>query len=140
MHARVEDREAGLAVGLRHVHRDVGVADDVRGDLGGVAGARDADARGDRDVLVADEVRRPELAHEPLGHRDGALQVRRVLGQHGELVAAEPGHEVAVPDGAGDPLGDRDEQGVAGGVAERVVDDLEVVEVEEQDRGDRLAP
>ena len=32
-----------------------------------------------------------------------------------------------------DPLGDRDEQGVAGGVAERVVDDLEVVEVEEED-------
>ena len=30
------------------------------------------------------------------------------------------------------------EERVAGGVAERVVDDLEVVEVDEQDRGDRL--
>ena len=31
VHARVEDREAGLAVGLRHVHRDVGVAHHVLG-------------------------------------------------------------------------------------------------------------
>ena len=68
------------------------------------------------------------------------LQVRRVVGQDRELVAAEAGHEVAVPDRAGDPLGDGDQQGVAGGVAEGVVDDLEVVEVDEEDRGDRLAP
>ena len=32
-----------------------------------------------------------------------------------------------------DPLGDRDQELVAGGMAERVVDDLEVVEVEEHD-------
>ena len=38
-----------------------------------------------------------------------------------------------------DPLGHRDEQRVAGGVAQRVVDDLEVVEVDEQDRVDLAA-
>ena len=56
-----------------------------------------------------------------------------------ELVAAEPGDGVA---GAGhdlEPLGDGHEQLVALGVAEPVVDGLEVVEVQEQDRG-RSAP
>ena len=56
--------------------------------------------------------------------------------QQGELVAAEPGREVVVPDAALDPLGDRAEEPVAGGVAEGVVHDLEVVEVEEQDGED----
>ena len=141
VHARVEDREAGLAVGLGHVHRDVGVADDVRRDLGGVAGARDPDARGDRDVAG------PPIRYGARSSRTsrsaiaiGALEVGRVLGQDRELVAAEAGHEVALADRPGDPLGDRDEQRVAGRVAERVVDDLEVVEVDEQDGGDRLAP
>ena len=91
------------------------------------------------DVLLADEVRRPELADEPLGHGDRPLQVWPVGGRGRELVAAEAGDEVAVAHGVGDPLGDRDEECVAGGVAERVVDDLEVVEVDEEDGRHRLA-
>ena len=78
VHARVEDREAGLAVGLGHVHRDVGVADDVGGTLRRIASARDADAGRDRDGLLADHVRRSEFAGEPLGHRKRALEVRGV--------------------------------------------------------------
>ena len=58
--------------------------------------------------------------------------------EHGELVAAEPGDQVLLADGAAQALGDLDQQPVAGLVAEAVVDDLEVVEVEEED-GDALA-
>ena len=43
-----------------------------------VAGARDADARGDHDRLLADQVRRPQLARQPLGHRQRPLEVGRV--------------------------------------------------------------
>ena len=43
-----------------------------------------------------------------------------------------------VADARPEPVGDGDQQPVAGRVAERVVDDLEVVEVEEQD--DRHVP
>ena len=43
----------------------------------------------------------------------------------------------SAPDAALDPLGDRAEEAVAGRVAQGVVHDLEVVEVEEQDDGDR---
>ena len=55
---------------------------------------------------LADDVRRPQLADEALGHRQRPLEVRRVVGQDRELVAAEASDEVAVPDGGGDPLGD----------------------------------
>ena len=52
--------------------------------------------------------------------------------QHGELVAALASGDVAGPDCARQPLGDLDQQPVAGSVAQRIVDDLEVVEVKEQ--------
>ena len=71
-----------------------------------------------------------------------------VLEQDGELVAAEAGRGVRAADARVEAAGDLDEHLVAGGVPERVVDRLEVVEVEEDDRqaaalaaaaGDRLA-
>ncbi len=82
VHARVEDREAGLAVGLGHVHRDVGVAHHVGRRLVLVAGAGDADAGRDRDVMLADagtasrssRVRRSAMASDRL--RSGASVVR----------------------------------------------------------------
>ena len=56
------------------------------------------------------------------------------LDEHRELVAAEAGHRVAGADRVAQPVGDLDQQLVAGGVAEAVVDLLEAVEVQEQDR------
>ena len=53
-----------------------------------------------------------------------------------ELVAAEPRRDVAGPEGQGKPPGDLLEDPVAGAVAERFVDDLEAVDVE-QDHGHR---
>ena len=50
----------------------------------------------------------------------------------GELVAAEPGHGVAGPHQAGEPLADHGQHQVAGAVPVPVVDHLEVVEVEQQ--------
>ena len=62
---------------------------------------------------------------------DGRLHV----GAHDhELVSAGAGREVRCAQDALQTLGERDEQVVAGGVAERVVDELEPVEVEEQHR------
>ena len=136
VHARIEDGEAGLAVGLGQIHRDVGVADDIGRVLAGVAGAGDADAGGDRDVVVADQVRRAELAGQPLGHGARAAQVGGVLGQDGELVAAQAGDQVALAHRVRDALGDRDQERITSRMAEGVVDDLEVVEVDEQDRAD----
>ena len=139
VHARVEDLEPRLAARLRHVHRHVGVADHVGRPLDRVAGPGDADARGDRDRLAGDVVRRAELADEPLGHRPRPAQVRQVLGQDRELVAAQAGDDVAFADQPGDAVRDGDQELVARGVAHGVVDDLEVVEVDEQHGRDPVA-
>ena len=65
------------------------------------------------------------------GHR--GAQLRLVEQQHRELVAAEARGHVPGPHARLDALGDGREQPVAGRVPQRVVDVLEVVEVEEQD-------
>ena len=57
-----------------------------------------------------------------------------VLLEHHELVAAEPRHEILGPQHLAQPVGDRAQQLVAAGMAERVVDLLELVEVDEQQR------
>ena len=51
-----------------------------------------------------------------------------------ELVATQPGQGVGGADRGADPLGDGAQQPVAGGMAQRVVDVLEAVEVEQQHR------
>src|SRR3954451_15221331 len=54
--------------------------------------------------------------------------------QHRELLAAKAGDDVAASRGAGDGVGDQDDGCCGGGVAEAVVDVLEVVDVKEDHR------
>ena len=91
--------------------------------------------RGDDDLGV----RRARTAR--LSARIGALGelfdlalVGEVLADDDELVAAESRDGVVAADRGGEPAPHRDEQLVAGVVAEAVVDDLEAVEVEEEHR------
>ena len=62
-----------------------------------------------------------------------------VVEQHEELVAAVAGEQPARLLDAAEPRGDPPQQPVARHVAERVVDELEVVEVDEQQRDGALA-
>ena len=55
-------------------------------------------------------------------------------GDDRELVAAETRHHVVVTQAAAQPLGDHADQLVADRVAERVVDVLEVIEIDIEDR------
>ena len=57
-----------------------------------------------------------------------------VLLEHDEFVAAEARDEILRPQHVAQPVGDRAQQLVAAGMAERVVDLLELVEVDEQQR------
>ena len=120
--------------GLRGVHRDVGVAEEVVGRLAVGAAERDADAGGDHRRRVAQVERLAEGVGQADGDRQGAFLVPDVVEEDGELVAAEAGRGVARPERGGDPhRRGRDEDVVAARVAEGVVEDLEVVEVDEQD-------
>ena len=78
-----------------------------------------------------------ELGEDPVRRAPGVVDAADPVDDHPELVAAEAGDRVAGPEAALEPLADRDEEAVADGVAEALVDHLEAVEVE-QDQGDRV--
>ncbi len=121
-----EDRAAVRARGLGGVHREVGVAQQV---VAGV-GARDPDARAQVQALALEHHRRREHAEQAGDERLGLIGPG---GEDGELVAAEAGDGVAGAQCVAQAVAGDLQQAVARGVAERVVDPLEVVEVEEGD-------
>ena len=116
-----------LAAALRAVHGDVGRAQQ----LVCVVSDGDADARGDEHLAPVEVERRLQVRDHPLGGVDGRGDLH-VLDQDGELVTTQAGDGVArrarVPETLPDGLQER----VTGEVAERVVDRLEVVQVEEE--------
>ena len=63
-----------------------------------------------------------------------------VLLEHHELVAAEAGHEIFRPQHGAQAIGDGAEQVVAARMAQRVVDLLELIEVDEQQRREMALP
>ena len=110
MHAGVEHGEAGLSVRLGHVHRDVGIADDLLRVAAGVAGAGDSDGGRTGDRVLADHVGHAEVPDEALGHGARLSEIGHVLGEDREFVAAEASHEIAVAHEPADPIGHRDEK------------------------------
>ena len=133
MHHRLEDRDAVLARRLGAVHRDIGVTQEVARALGVPATGRDPDARPDRRLLARHREGHPQRIDDPVGDAGGMAEVRLILDQDRELVPAEPRRQVVGPQDAAEPIGDVDQQPVAGRVPVRVVDHLEVVEIEEED-------
>ena len=137
VHGRLEHLDAALAVGLGRVHGEVGVAQQLLRRRGGPAAGGDADAGAGVDLPAVDHDRRVEGVEDALGHLDDGSGVGGVLEEDGELVAAEASGRVARAEAAPQAVGDGTEQLVAGAVAEAVVHELEVVEVDEGDGGDR---
>ena len=95
---------------------------------------RDPDRRRQVQLAVLDLERRGQRLEHAVGDQLGLLAVGEVLQQHRELVAAEPRDGVPRAQRGLQPARDLDQQVVADEVPERVVDDLEAVEVEEQHR------
>ena len=134
VHARREELERIASPLLRLIHRDVGVIEQ-RHRVRAVDGAhRDPDARSDGDLPAADVERLLERGADAARHRLDLERTFDVLEQDGELVAAEPSDQVAFANAAREPLHDGPQQHVAGLVAERLVHDLEPVEIEQQQR------
>ena len=134
---RVEHGVAVAAGGFGGHHRRVGLGDqDVRGRP--AVGHHHTDRRGREVLETADRERfvehRPELFGE---HECAGLPVDRE--PHGELVAGHAGHEALRRHVPPEPIGRRDQQRVAGRLPDGVVDELEVVEVDQQHRHERVA-
>ena len=118
------------------VHREVGVDEHLlaREAVAGVE-ARHAEARGHR-ARPPGGGRDGERAHG-VEHRGGdrvGLLRRGLRQQDRELVAAQPGEHVGLAQAAAQRVRHPHDQFVAGRVAERVVDRLEVVQVEHDRR------
>ncbi len=146
--------DAGLDVGLHlrlvpavrpgpldlgPVHRQIGVAQQVVARLGAELGHDDADAGADEHLGDGDPERIAQRVDQALGGGVGLGVGRQLLEQDAELVAAPPADRVPGAHAGDKPRRDLLEQEVAGGVAERVVDRLEPVEVEVE-HGERPAP
>ena len=80
------------------------------------------------------------VVHAPRHPAGGIVDhiVVEVGQQHQELVSALPGDQIGLADARVQPLGELLQHQIAGMVAERVVHQLEVVEVEEDDRHGRV--
>ena len=72
-------------------------------------------------------------------HRGGLVDPAVLVEQDGELVATQSGQELVLREAAGQPSCHLDQQSVPGFVPERVVDLLELVQVDHQERRSRGA-
>ncbi len=122
----------------RDVHGSLGLAHQVGHIIAG-GGRRDADADVQFQADAVEHERPGHLGQHPFGCHGGLVEVA-VGQQDAELVAAEPGHQVAAPQRRHQPLPDADQQLVAVAVPERIVDPPEVVDVQQQHDRPPAAP
>jgi len=131
----VVDGVAVAALLLAVVHREVGVAQHVL--AAGVVlavGQHDAETQRGEELAAFDDHRRAERVDDAAGDPVAALVADRPGQQQRELVAAQAGQEVVRAQAGADALADFDQQRVAGGVAQRVVDQLEAIHVDQHQR------
>ncbi len=133
-HVAVEDREAALDLALDPVHGDVGVVAQhvVAAAVLGIEAGSDR-GRGE-DLEIVDEHRRLEALQEAVERgREFDFAYDRIEQQQ-EFVAADPRQHIGGAQFRLQPLGELDQQGIAGGMAVIIVDVLEIVDVEEHQR------
>jgi hypothetical protein len=92
------------------------------------------DACGRVDFDVVQQEGGLENPHDLADHRADVVALVQVGHQDIELVPADAGHGVRFPHAPLEPLGHRLQQQVPGGVPQRVVDLLEVIQVEKEHR------
>ena len=98
-------------------------------------GHRDADRRADPDLLALDRKGLGEAQDDRIGERGELVGLRLICGSDDlELVAAQPPDLPLVADDLGQPPRDLLQQLIADRMAQRVVDRLEPVEIEQQQR------
>ena len=128
-------RPAPLRLGA--IHGEIGVADHVLEIHAVIGKQRDADAGAHLVVATAEIGRQRERADHAIGDAARGFRVTDVAQQHREFVAAEARHRVALFRARLETMRDDRQQLIAGAVAERVVDALEVIEVHVHERAAR---
>ena len=126
--------EAVAAEALGAIEREIGVDQQpLAVDVGAVS-AGDADAHAQPALVAGVDDRPADVVDDPPRQFVEARHAGVGVADDDEFVAAGAGDEVAGPQMAADRLGGVDEHRVAGRMAERVVDPLESVEIDLQQR------
>ena len=126
---------------LRGVHGRLGVLEQHLGVVAVGRGDRQADAGREPELVTLDQPGRREAAGETSGDGQAVVVAGELRQQHGELVAAPAADGVAAARAGLQTAAHGLQQGVGGGVAERLVDRLEAVEIDQRHHaGSRGAP
>ncbi|MNM59370.1 hypothetical protein D3C81_706210 [compost metagenome] len=131
----VEALVAVAAVALGLVQRHVGVAQQLLGLVAVIRRNGNADAHPHRELVPLDLERRADRVDQALRSVACGLPALQAGQHHGKLVAAQAGQGVVFAQLAAQALAQRAQQFVAKGVAQRIVDVLEVVQVQAQGGG-----
>ncbi len=140
VHLGLEEAEAALAGGLGGIKCEVGVAHQVVGGAVVIIRRHDSHRCADRHGSAVERVGPRQAVDDPL-RQLRQLGLVRGGGKHDlELVAAEASDLSRLADHVAETQRHQPQQCVAGGVPERIVDDLEAVEIEQEHRATKLAP
>ena len=119
---------------LRRIKRKVGIADDRFGSQPIVRRQRDADRGADDDAMVFDRIGFRQLGNDPL-RQSGQFLAAMIARQNDlELVPAQPADAAILVDRIFQPLCHLGQQVVARRMPHGIVDLLEAVEVQQEDR------
>ena len=138
-HGGIEDRKTRLAGSFGGVHGDIGVAQNFFGRLIVVVTKRHSHAEGGEHRTAFEQEGKTHVGLNAFGDAPGVFDGVNVFDEHGKLIAAEArhgaaqaAHEIGRANGLGQTQGHTDQQLVSCDVAETVVDDLEVIEIEKE--------
>jgi hypothetical protein len=134
VHRRFVETMLASARRLGRIQGEIGVADQAVGARAPRIADRNPDRRADRHLVALDRVRPRDLLDEGPGERLEKTDVHRAGKHRLELIAAQSADLAMVAHHRFQPLGDLAQQSVADRVAKRVVDILEPVEVDEEQR------
>ncbi len=130
VHARLEEAHALAAVALGLGERDVGMAQHLGGGVAVAGGERDADARRAYHVLVGDAEGTAQGLDQSVHVGHDITEIGDVDQRDGELIGAAACHEIALAQRALNADADLAQHRIAAGMVRRVVDLLELVDVE----------
>ena len=139
VHRRFVEAVLAAAGGLGRVEREVGIADQRVGAGPARVADGDADRGADRHLVAFDHVGPRDLLDQRPGERFQQADVDAAGKHRLELVAAETPDLAVIAHHRLQPLGDLAQQRVADRVAERVVDVLEPIEIDHEQRAALLA-
>ena len=134
IHLRLEEAVGPPSSGLGTVHREIGVLEQLFEIAAVPRRHGDADARIGRDLMAEAFIGFADFVIDLIDEIGDVVRVADRGLDDREFVAAEPRDEIGLPDALAQPRGDALEQFVADGMPERVVDALELVDVDIENR------